>query len=335
MDNIAHTLAGLALAEAGLKRRSALGTATLAIAANLPDIDAVTYLFGDGQDALAFRRGWTHGPIAMIVLPLLLAAAMVGWDRAFGGKSGRRHTPVNTGWLIVLGMIGVLSHPLLDLMNTYGVRLLMPFSGRWFYGDALFIVDPWVWASLGLGVLLSRSRARRIRDASAGVVSRWRRSSREVPTDARWTTRPALLAIALLVAYASAMLVSGRLGRGIVNRAAPTDAATRTMIGPVLLNPLRRDVVREVGDVYELGSLVFGRNTRYTPRTTIDRARNAPGVAAASLTEDGAKFLSWARFPYFVTEPVGDSIRVRMTDARYVDASGRGWASVVIMVPAR
>ena len=74
MDNIAHTLAGLALAEAGLKRRTALGTATLAIAANLPDVDALIYFIGDGADALAFRRGWTHGPIAMLLLPLALAA---------------------------------------------------------------------------------------------------------------------------------------------------------------------------------------------------------------------------------------------------------------------
>src|SRR5690349_19898871 len=125
MDNIAHTLAGLALAESGLKRRTALGTATLAIAANLPDVDAVMYLVGDGPGSLAFRRGWTHGPIAMIVLPLLLTIAMIGWSRMFRGKPGRRFTPVNPGWLFVLALIGTLSHPLLDLMNTYGVRLLM------------------------------------------------------------------------------------------------------------------------------------------------------------------------------------------------------------------
>ncbi len=30
----------------------------------------------------------------------------------------------------------------MDWLNSYGVRLLMPFSNRWFYGDALYIVDP-------------------------------------------------------------------------------------------------------------------------------------------------------------------------------------------------
>ena len=335
MDNIAHTLAGLALAEAGLKRRTALGTATLAIAANLPDVDALVYVFGDGPDALAFRRGWTHGPVAMVVLPLLLTVAMAGWDRAFRDKPGRRHTPVNTGWLFALAVIGAVSHPLLDLMNTYGVRLLMPFSDRWFYGDALFIIDPWLWASLGIGVLLARWRARRLRDASAGVVHTRKRSSREVPTDLRWATRPAVVALALFVTYATAMVVSGKIGRAAVAGAAPGQPASRTMVGPVPMNPFRRDVVREIGERYEIGSLVLGRDAVYTGRVSIERGANAPGVVAASVSPDGAKFLTWARFPFFRVEQVGDSLSVRMSDARYTDERGRGWASVVVMVPAR
>jgi inner membrane protein len=335
MDNIAHTLAGLALAEAGLKRRTALGTATLAIAANLPDIDAVMYLFGDGPDALAFRRGWTHGPIAMVLLPVLLTVVMLGWRRATGDKRGRRPTPVNTGWLFVLALIGVLSHPLLDLMNTYGVRLLMPFSDRWFYGDALFIVDPWLWAMLGIGVLMSRWRARRLRAVSAGVGVIGRRSSRELPTDYRWAPRPAFIALVLVGSYAVAMVLSGQLGRGIVYRTAPGPRASRVMVGPVPVTPLRRDVVRIVGENYEVGTLTFGSQAIYTPRGLIDRGLDVPGVAAASQTPDGAKFLSWARFPYFSSRQVGDSLLVRMSDARYADERGRGWASVEVVVPAR
>jgi inner membrane protein len=44
---------------------------------------------------------------------------------------------------------------LLDLTNTYGVRLLEPLSNRWFYGDTLFIMDPWIWIALILGLELS------------------------------------------------------------------------------------------------------------------------------------------------------------------------------------
>ena len=51
----------------------------------------------------------------------------------------------------------VLGHPLLDWLNTYGVRFLMPFDGTWFYGDALFIIDPGVWLLAGLTVVLASS----------------------------------------------------------------------------------------------------------------------------------------------------------------------------------
>ena len=52
----------------------------------------------------------------------------------------------------------MLSHVALDLLNNYGVRLLMPFSNRWFYGDAVFIIDPWLWLTLGAGIWLTRRR---------------------------------------------------------------------------------------------------------------------------------------------------------------------------------
>ncbi len=52
MDNLTHSLVGLALAESGLRRRTALATATLVIGANVPDIDALIYLVGDGKETL-------------------------------------------------------------------------------------------------------------------------------------------------------------------------------------------------------------------------------------------------------------------------------------------
>ena len=79
MDNVCHTLVGLALAEAGLKRRAALGTATLLLGANLPDVDALAYAWGP-VTALGFRRGWTHGALAMALWPLLLAGLMLFFE---------------------------------------------------------------------------------------------------------------------------------------------------------------------------------------------------------------------------------------------------------------
>ena len=67
MDDLAHTLAGLALAEAGLERRTALGAATLVIGANLPDVDALAYAVGGwaSVDVIVPRvRGVAARPVA-------------------------------------------------------------------------------------------------------------------------------------------------------------------------------------------------------------------------------------------------------------------------------
>jgi inner membrane protein len=53
-----------------------------------------------------------------------------------------------------------LSHPLLDWTNNYGVRPLLPWSGKWFYGDLVFIIDPWIWLVVGGAVFLLTARTR-------------------------------------------------------------------------------------------------------------------------------------------------------------------------------
>ena len=304
MDNLAHTLAGLALAEAGLRRKTALGATTLAIAANLPDVDAVIYVFGDGVDALAFRRGWTHGVLAMVVLPFVLAGLMLAVSKL--RTTSRERPDADARWLLVLSAIGIWSHPLLDLLNTYGVRLVMPFSGRWFYGDALFIIDPWFWLALLIGIVVSRVRAR--------------------PLAAR-------IAIAAVSIYAMAMAASSRWGRGIVERQASGERADRTMVSPVPVTPFRRMVLRDLGDRYEIGELTLGGTIRYERSDETASGRGTPYAVAAAATPDGAAFLSWSRFPRFAEMSEGRDTHVRISDMRYADVRGRGWASIVVRVP--
>ena len=56
-------------------------------------------------------------------------------------------------------------------------------------------------------------------------------------------------------------------------------------------------------------------------------------AGAAAQTPDGAKFLSWSRFPRFAAEPRDSGTHVRISDMRYADVRGRGWASVIVRVP--
>ena len=134
VDNLCHSLVGAALSGAGLRRRTGLATATMIIGANLPDVDVLVYVFGrGGASGLAFRRGWTHGVLAMVVLPFVLAGIMTWVGRALDARRERRkrarsRQPVVPSQLVIISAFSIWSHPLFDLLNTNGLRLLMPFS---------------------------------------------------------------------------------------------------------------------------------------------------------------------------------------------------------------
>ncbi|WP_430648998.1 hypothetical protein [Bradyrhizobium zhanjiangense] len=48
------------------------------LSANLPDLDVFGRLFGEN---LAWRRGRTHGPRALLILPIVLAVGLVAFDQ--------------------------------------------------------------------------------------------------------------------------------------------------------------------------------------------------------------------------------------------------------------
>ncbi len=163
MDNLTHSLTGALLGQAGLKCKTGLAMPALIIGANLPDVDAACLFWLDGVEHLGFRRGITHGPIAWVLLPLILAGLLYGFDRwqARRGKRPEGRLPVSFKWLFLLSFIGCLTHPALDWLNVYGIRLLEPFSSQWFYGDTLFIIDVWLWALMGFATWFSLRREKR------------------------------------------------------------------------------------------------------------------------------------------------------------------------------
>jgi inner membrane protein len=299
MDNLTHSLIGAALGQAGLKRKTGLAMPTLIIAANIPDIDGVCMILG--TVSLAMRRGLTHGPIALLVLPLLLTGAMIAFDRwqARRGKRPKGRLPVRPGWLLALAYVGCLSHPLFDWMNSYGIRLLEPFSHRWYYGDALFIVDPWLLAILATGIWLSRRREQ-------AVGAEWR--------------LPALAAIAGVVVYVALNLGISGLAASRVLGEAPYPAVA--VANPTPLTFWRREVLWRGNG--EFGSFIVDpwvaprQNQAATPIGMDDPriAERLPGNPAARA------LLFWSRMP--VAKINGDT--VVLGDQRFLGRSGGTFA---------
>jgi inner membrane protein len=293
VDNLTHSLVAAVMGRMGLKRMSPRAMPAMIIAANLPDIDS--FVAGAiGCEPIAEHRGFTHGPLGIVLMALLAVAIMLGWERLRPGKEG----PIRLGGLFVAAYLAALSHPLLDLMNTYGTRVLDPFSNRWFYADTLFIMDPWIWIALILGLELSWRAERRGRD--------WR-------WPAAWAFTAMLLYIGLNGAI-SARAVA--LTRPLVERVAEP---RMIVAGEIPLTFWKRKMIWR-------GDAIGGSGT-YNPLDGLNAARLDPRIVPLNMDDprlaDAAKrnkhvraFLYWSRMPLVHIEDG----HAYLTDQRFFEA---------------
>lgn len=294
MDNVTHTLVGAALAQAGLKRRTALASATLMIGANFPDIDVVAVFF---PNSVHWRRGHTHGFLALLILPVVLAWLMRLWDRQVRLRRNPEAVAADFRQLVILSAVAIWTHPTLDFMNTYGMRWLMPFVNKWFYADGLFIVELWILLALAAGVWASKRTG---------------------------STVPARSALGFLAVYTVAMLAITELGRRAVAERFP---ASRAMVAPVPIIPWNRAILLSEGATYRTGAwspfggLQIGE--------ALPTGEHQPAVALARQQRDVQRFLIWARFPTYAVRQEGSETVVHIVDARY----GADWASITVRLP--
>ena len=293
MDNLTHSLVGAVMGQAGLKRTTGLAMPALIIGANLPDVDTACFFWLEGTEHLAFRRGITHGPPALVLLPLILAGLLWAFDR-WQTKRGTRpeaRLPVRFGWLYALAFVGCLSHPFFDWLNVYGIRLLEPFSSQWFYGDTLFIIDVWLWAMLIASVWWSRRREK------AG---------------AEWM-RPARVGIAVGLAYIGVNALTTWNSANFHSHGIGGGTAIASPLP--LWGPLRRE-------------LITGGDGRYAIETTLVSECRLPDFTEARRNNSQLDaFLFWSRAPFAVRAADGSVI---LYDARFYDPRARDRFSVAL-----
>ena len=141
MDNLTHSLIGVALSRAGLNRVTPHATAILLVAVNLPDLDIVSLAGGD-LTYLDLHRNLTHG---FAMTPLLALLPVLLFRYGLG-----RPVPWPGAWLISL--VGILSHLGMDFITAYGTRLAAPFNANWYQWPVLFIFDAVLFLILLLAV---------------------------------------------------------------------------------------------------------------------------------------------------------------------------------------
>jgi inner membrane protein len=305
MDPVTHTMLGATLAQTGLKKRTALGTATLVIGANLPDVDLLAYFWG-GETAVWFRRGLTHGVLALAVLPFVLTGLILLWDRLVRRRGRANQAAVVPVQVLSLAVLAVATHPLLDFLNSYGMRWLAPFSWAWFYGDTLFIVDPWVWMALATGLWLGRK----------GV-------------------RGPKLALGLASVYVVLMAASNVAARSVVRRALDRDgvAVERIMTAPLAITPFERWVVVQDTSGYHVGMFNWlARPAFEWSGVPYDGDLSGDVAVLAGREPRAQRFLSWARFPYYLVEEGESGYELYIGDARYGVDPFDSWASTRVLL---
>jgi inner membrane protein len=300
MDNLTHSLVGAVLGQIGLKKKTGLAMPTLVIAANLPDIDAACAVYG--VESLSMRRGITHGPIALLLLPVILWALMIAFDRWQERRGTRPESrlPVDKAWLLALAYLGCLSHPALDWLNNYGVRLLEPFSHRWFYGDTLFIIDLWIWLALGVSLWLSLRRER---------------------SGARNWQRPAWIGFTAVCAYIFANgLITGAAERTATNALLASGHRNLLVVAsPPPLAFWTRDVFWRDESRYGSGTYTPGVGGSLDIRGTRQGLDDYPLTGHSTGKGPERAFLFWSRMP--VAQRDGDEVVLR--DQRYMQPLAR------------
>jgi inner membrane protein len=275
----------------------------LLLSANAPDGDIVFALQGPFRYFEA-HRGYSH---CLVCLPLLalLCVALVS-------LISRQRLPWWRAWFLCV--IGIASHLLLDLTNSYGIRLSLPFSSRWYHLDLNSLYDIWILAALML--------------AAIAPVLVWM-VNREIGDRKSSSGRGlAIAALLFFVAFDFARLVLHNRTVAQLNSLLYDNApALQTAALPDSFNPLRWTGIIETNDAFlrlETSSLAqpdpSSAETFYKPALT-------PSIEAAKTVDPFRYFVYFARFPVWSEQPVlsgaTQNTRVDLSDLRF-GAPGRG-----------
>jgi len=313
VDNITHSLTGLLLSRAGLDRLTPRAAWILLLAANAPDIDVVS-AFGGSLNYLHYHRYLTHSLVALPVLALLCVLAV--------RLSSRK--PVTWAGAYLIALIGVTSHLALDLTNTYGVRILLPFSAQWLHWDITNVIDFWIW-----GVLFFSTCApvlARLVNAEIGATGQARGGA---------SRGFAVFALSFLALYEGARSVAharavSTIESRVYSGAAPSRVAA--LPGPVSLFEWRG--IAETPDLVSIVNVNLLADFDPATGRTFYKPEPSPAIEAARSTPVFEEFLRFSQYSFWQVTPAEQAeggVRVEAMDLRFGDPRTPSFVATAIV----
>jgi|SRR5581483_4688388 len=280
MDQLTHTATGLFLSRAGLDRLTPHAGPILMLAANMPDIDVVMG-FGGALDYLNYHRHLTHSLVMLPIvalLPLLVA-------RIFARQ------PLRWPGAYLISVIGVASHLALDSTNIYGVRLLLPFSARWFHLDITTVIDVWIWTAILLAL-------------AAPLISRLVSSEIGAKTRGESARRFAVAALAFLLLYnCGHAVLHARAVATLDARIYQGSPPSRVAAFPDPINPWRFTGLVETRDFASLHDLDLRAGFDPNAGHIFYKPEPSPAIDAARRTPTFRDFLRFSQYPFWRVQP--------------------------------
>ena len=293
MDPLTHTAVGLFLSRAGLNRWTPLAAPILILAANAPDIDVVSAA-GGALSYLHYHRHLTHSLAAMPVMALLPVLLV----RVAGRK------PIRWVGAFCASMLAVASHLLLDLTNSYGIRLFLPFSSEWLRLDLTNIIDLWIWAVLLLGVagpFLSR------------LVGTEIGSGR--PRQEHHGRGFAVFALSFVLLYnCGRAALHARAVASLDARLYQDSVPLRVAALPGAANPLRWRGLVETGDFYAVADVNLAGEFDPSRASLFHKPEPGPALDSARRSPAIREFLRFSQFPLWGVSPSAELENGRLVE---------------------
>jgi inner membrane protein len=302
------------MGRAGLNRASGLATLTLAISAELPDID-VAWNFVGKVSGFEHHRGFTHTFLGAPVMAAIVVGIVWAIHRWRLKRGHVEPHPLRWRVLYLLALLGGLSHIFLDFTNNYGVRPFMPFSYRWFSWDIIFIFEPLLFAFLVLGLLgplFTRLISQEIgEERHRGVLP------------GRAAAIAALVLVGLLWwfrDYQHRRIVTAMHAAVYPVKEDETEEPIKVAAYPYWIDPFTWHGVVETKSsegTLPLNSF-FQAVDPQELGTYLPKQEETPLSLAAKKSRLGRVYLDWARFPYVDAENQTDgSVWFRFRDLRF------------------
>jgi inner membrane protein len=314
MEPVTHALTSIALGRAGLNKITRAATPMLLVSGLIADVDWLTWLGGPAS-FLRGHRTATHSLAGVVVIAAAVAAASWFTGRKYP-KFAMRIFPA-----LAICAIGAGAHVFLDMLNGYGVKLLWPFSPKWYAWDLAYPVDSWILFFLLVGLLIPEL----FRLVLDEIGSKPKRRGRQ---------RGAIFGLVCVV------LIIG--GRAFAHQRAIALLDSRDYRGQTPLavaafpkpsNPLLWSGVVETDNALINLEVPLGPGREFDPELAEVHFKPQSSVTLKNAVASPAAvdFLDFARFPLASVQPEGDGFQVRLRDMRFASelAGRRGIVAVI------